>query len=506
VTPGPRGLRRWLAPPFTVFVYLLHPLVTLVHPGGLLQDPGIGWHLVTGRYILDTGTIPHHDLFSFTAAGKPWLSFCWLFEVAAALLVRVGGLPLFATACALLYAFLPVLIFRRSLRIGAGMLPALLATLLAYLVLSSHASARPHIVTYLYFALVLERLEDVKDGRRTAGALWVLPLLALVWANMHGGFFAGFALAGIFAGAAGLEALAGREGAAGRRALVFAGALGAMALATLLNPDGWRLHTSILGFLAMRSIRFFNEFQSPDFLAPSVSVRAFEALALLVVVLLARRGRRLRWLDVVLVVFFLHQGLQSKRHMSLFAIVAAPLVAREVTPFLATLGPRLHARWQEIARQQAALRSPFVYFPALCALLIGLSLVRAVPFPQTLDDLQLTRGAAEFIANHEARFRRPFNTDDLGGALVYRFWPRLHVFVDDRIAVYGDDFVLHRYFPVVWAARSWRKVLDKYRLTAAVVTADAQIATLLRAAPDWELAYGDRRNAIFLRRAIPRRP
>ena len=127
-------------------------------------------------------------------------------------------------------------------------------------------------------------------------------------------------------------------------------------------------------------------------------------------------------------------------------------------------------------------------------------------FPETLDDLQLTRGAAEFIARHEDRFRRPFNTDDLGGSLIYRFWPQVRVFVDDRVSIYGDDFMLHRYFPVAWAGRSWKKVLDKYRVTAAVVAADAQCTTLLRASPDWELAYQDKKNVIFLRRDVSGEP
>src|SRR5438094_2698501 len=85
--PEPSPLRRWLAPPFTAFVFGLHLVVVLARPGGLLQDPGTGWHLVTGRYILETGTIPACDLFSFTAAGHEWINYCWLFEVASAILV-----------------------------------------------------------------------------------------------------------------------------------------------------------------------------------------------------------------------------------------------------------------------------------------------------------------------------------------------------------------------------------------------------------------------------------
>src|SRR2546427_8531169 len=172
--------------------------------------------------------------------------------------------------------------------------------------------------------------------------------------------------------------------------------------------------------------------------------------------------------------------------MYLLAIVGATIIPRETHPWFEARRPALRDRWREIAREQAALRSPLVYFPALCALFVGLSLRGALPFPVTLDDLQLSRGAAEFIAAHEERFGRSFNTDDLGGSLIYRFWPRLRVFIDDRIFVYGDEFVLHDYFPVLYAQPGWREVLDRYELTAAVVTASAPCTTLLRASTEWE--------------------
>src|SRR5207247_486683 len=163
----PSPLRRWLAPPFTAFVFLIHPLVALSRPGGLLQDPGTGWHLVTGRLILDTGSVPARELFSFTAAGHPWIDQSWLFDAGRA---------------------------------------------------------------------VLERLDDFQNGRLRARALWWLPLLALVWANMHGGFLIGFVLAGVFAGVAALRAVVFRDTEERRRALVFAAVLVAMGLATLVNP------------------------------------------------------------------------------------------------------------------------------------------------------------------------------------------------------------------------------------------------------------------------------
>jgi hypothetical protein len=130
---------------------------------------------------------------------------------------------------------------------------------------------------------------------------------------------------------------------------------------------------------------------------------------------------------------------------------------------------------------------------------MALAGVGVLPFPSTLDGIQLTRGAAAYIAARPEKFTRAFNTDDLGGPLIYRFWPELHVFVDDRTFLYGDDFLLKQYFPVLYGKKQWRDVLERFALTSAIVNVDTVCATLFRTLPDWRVVYEDDKNAIFIR-------
>jgi hypothetical protein len=499
-TDAAAPFRRWLVPPLSAFVFLVHPILSFIRPAEQLQDPGTGWHLATGRYILTTRAIPHQDLFSFTAIGHAWIPYSWLFEVAGALLERLGGLPLFATACMLVVAFVPVLLYRRMVRMGAAIIPALLMTLLAYLILTSHALARPHIVTYLLFAFFLERMDDVHAGRRAARSLWVLPPLTVLWCNVHGGFMVGLMLAAIFAAVAGVRALLTHDPRERRETFTFIALLVAMGLATLVNPNGLGLHHDILRFLALKTGVYFDEWRSPDFQAANAPILLFEILALMTFLVAARARKPLAWVEVALLVFFLHEGLRALRQISLFAIVAAPIVAREISVPLDTRWPSFAARWRAIAAEQAALRSPLLYVPALTAVFVALVFAGVSRFPRTLDDLQLTRGAAAFIAGHKERFARPFNTENLGGSLIYRFWPDVRVFVDDRIDVYGDRFVADDYLTVLLAQQGWRDVLARYDVDAAVVTAATPCATLLRGSPEWELAFEDEQNLIFFRR------
>jgi hypothetical protein len=121
-----------------------------------------------------------------------------------------------------------------------------------------------------------------------------------------------------------------------------------------------------------------------------------------------------------------------------------------------------------------------------------------VPFPTVLDT-QLSRGAADFIAAHRGELQRAFNTDELGGPLIHRFWPDLHVFVDDRIFVYGNDFITESYFTVLYGRPGWEDVFDRHDLTAAIVSVGRVSTELLRTSADWNLVYEDDKNAVFLR-------
>jgi len=56
-------------------------------------DSDLWWHLANGRLIVTTGSIPHVDVYSFSAAGQPWVMHEWLADLAMYLLYQLGGLP-----------------------------------------------------------------------------------------------------------------------------------------------------------------------------------------------------------------------------------------------------------------------------------------------------------------------------------------------------------------------------------------------------------------------------
>ena len=54
----------------------------------VLNDPDIWWHMRAGEWILQNHHIPHVDPFSSTTLGRPWVEYCWAFDIGAYCMVR----------------------------------------------------------------------------------------------------------------------------------------------------------------------------------------------------------------------------------------------------------------------------------------------------------------------------------------------------------------------------------------------------------------------------------
>ena len=71
----------------SIFMYLL-----FIGYQGLLADGDTGYHIRAGEVIIDTLSIPRHDIFSFHTPTIPWTAHEWLSEVVMASLHRLFGL------------------------------------------------------------------------------------------------------------------------------------------------------------------------------------------------------------------------------------------------------------------------------------------------------------------------------------------------------------------------------------------------------------------------------
>jgi hypothetical protein len=492
-----------------IFVALQGVLVFTPLSVRLLGDAGIGWHIRTGQQILAAQAIPRVDSFSSSMAGKPWFAWEWLYDLVVGQLEATLGLNgvVWFTAVVIAAAF--AWMFRLLMARGANLAVALVLVLLAASASTIHFLARPHVVSWLFTLIwfwILDSSErESGDGNENrARWLWALPLLMLLWVNVHGGFLVGFVLLGIFllgavwswfrARGDRIEELLAKIAAGKRvRRLMWVGFLSAVA--SLVNPHGWKLYSHIYSYLSNRFLMdHIDEFQSPNF--HGVAQKCFLLLLLIAVAVLAVRGRGLRLSEGLTVLFAIYAGLYASRNIP----IASILLVMVVGPLLPEAG---FARgfFQRMGAVEKGLRGhAWPILAVIATLAIAASGGRAgssVLMDAHFDSARMPVAAVNYL--EKSGLNGPvLSTDYWGGYLIYRLYPKTRVVVDDRHDLYGEQF-LKSYLKMIHGERGWEESLQAHDTSCVLLPRNAALASILSATGAWKTVYADDVAILFVR-------
>jgi hypothetical protein len=467
---------------------------------GVAVDSDTWWHLAAGRWMVAHHHILTHDEFSWTRAGFPWIYNAWLSQVPMFLVwdrFGFGGLNA-ATAALVTLAFLFVYLQCE----GNAYLKAFTLQL-AVIAAGLYWPARPQIISLVLasvFAYVLYLFRW-----RGLNRLWLLPPLMVLWVNLHGGFVIGFLLLivvvlGQAASAALRQRGPGVVGWDGVAALAMTGA--ACAALVPLNPHGGQMYTFAFQTVSLSVLRdFIQEWMSPNFHVLGAQGFIWLLLATFAAVGLSRR--RIDLTDLLLVAVFSYLALLAGRNIAIFALIAAPVLARHAA---AGLGAAAEGwpRWASLSGTDRESGSPraAVHW-VLLALIVGVALARvAIPLQRSVNLTAIGKsmplGAAEFVQT--SRPRGPmFNSYNWGGYLAWTLAPAYPVYVDGRTDLYSDAF-LREYILVTTVPEAWQPVFDREGIRLAVIEQRSLLAEELRRAPGWRVAYSDALAAVFVRK------
>ena len=480
--------------------------------GWLLTDSDTGWHIRTGEWILKNFRVPTIDMFSFTKAGEPWFAWEWFSDVMIALAHELGGLGGVVLLSLLILGATSLCVYKNTLEQSGQRVIAIVLTGLAMAVSTIHWLARPHLVTPLFVA-VFCRVLSRAERRQGSVVLSVLPLFTALWVDLHGGFFVGIALLITYAiGAAGEELVHGTRRNAWVRARTYLLTAGACAIASLVNPYGYRLHVHVAEYLgASFYVQRISEFQSIDF--HSFTAAYFETLLVLAIAAAVWHLSAGRLVHVLLLLSWSHLALFAARNIPIFAVVSAPSIGLAMREWLERLGsvsslPWLRTFSTSLAEVDAGLRTiagndkrtrwhlvPCAVFLALALLLNHPDGMK--PFRAEFDPKRFPANATTFLSHEESgQPTRVYASWQWGGYLIYRLWPTLTVFDDGRTDFYGPAFVEEGLR--AWEARpDWADILTRYRVNAALLPVDSALATVLRQREDWKPVYEDRVAVLF---------
>lgn len=419
-----------------------------------LGDNSFFTHLATGRLILDSGSVPTTDPYTFTAAGDAWTVQSWFASVVYALSEDVAGLA----GPRLVHLVLAALVAAITWRLAApavSLVPRLLVGALAVAAGGFFWSERPLMIGLACFGALLLLWER--------GPVWAVLPLMWVWVNSHGSFPLAVVLVGVLLVGRWLD---GAEIDRGRRvaALTVVG----MLLGGLISPLSGRILVFPLTLLGRTDqLQAVTEWQSPDF--ASWGPRLF--LVQLVLGLLAAR-RVDRWEVVLPPAVFVAAALLGARNV--------PLAVLTLTPLLAHGAPRL-------GELRSDTRSP------LALGLVGVGLAGIAVVVLSLgggDHLDLADYPVTEVAALEDEGVLPAtdavrvaHSDVVGNFLEYRYGTDAHVFFDDRYDLYdeatlADMIDLHH-------GRKVLEVLDRYEIDVVVWRTDSSVVEQLSVADGW---------------------
>lgn len=273
-----------------------------------LHDNSFFTHLATGRLILDNGSIPRTDPYSFTAHGRDWTVQSWGASVIYASIDRTIGLVGIRILIAACCVALTQLVWR--LTSDAKQLIGRLAVAVPVIVVGAgYWVERPLIFSLVLLMAVLYALEDRLDPR------WMLPVMWL-WVNVHGSF--PIALAAIVAFTAGR--FLDRERPTTELRVLGWASLGTL-LGGIISPLSYHLLVFPLQLLQRKeAFSHIAEWKPPTWVGMSERFFAFQLILALVLVLW--RGRR--WRNIIPVLLFGALSLQASRNIVHASLILIP--------------------------------------------------------------------------------------------------------------------------------------------------------------------------------------
>ena len=452
-------------------------------------DLDIWWHLKVGDWIVQHHALPHTGLFSWTAADRPWVAYSWGYEL---LMSRAYdwfgllGVGVYGTLLTLGVAYFIYWMVRRLS--GRFWLACMLAVITCSAFLFN-LMPRPVFFSMMLFCVTLTLVLEAHRTGRVQPLYW-LPLIFLLWANLHIQFIYGLFVVGLLLAVNVAQRLASRLGwdpawlvppnlPAATLGAIFA----ACVVATCIGPNSYHLYQVIFQYSQAKvPYRMIRELQPINFRAGSHYV---QLLLMAFAFFAVGRARKIDVFKLLLLSIAGAVAFRTMRDAWFICVPAAACIADSLTDE----NQRTPA---ENWREKLAV-----------AAVVAVSLV-AFAGSTDFNRRGLDRAISGFLPVNAANYLRQnpapgplYNTLDWGGFLIW-YMPDYPVAIDGRTDLYGDELD-EQFFTTANGAPTY--IDDAYLNQAGVVILQKtnNLVSVLQADSRFQLVYQDRLAAVFVR-------
>jgi hypothetical protein len=256
-TPQSIGIdRAFIDRLLDIFPYVVVFLLSLAHP----IDLDLGWHLKYGEHIFLNHALLQENSFSTSMPGYRYLNHSWGSELILYTAFRNGGFLgislLGATLITITFFFLA-----RAATLDRWCMSILFPAMLFMLNGVIQQSFRSQYFSFLGIAVLVYLLGKFEQHHKKMAVL--IPLLFLLWANLHGQFIMGLGIFSIWLVFYYLRANSGKNPRPGSAISPFypIGIIFISTLATMINPYGIELYQEIFRHFGNPLQKFITEWQ-----------------------------------------------------------------------------------------------------------------------------------------------------------------------------------------------------------------------------------------------------
>ena len=483
---------------FAIFLVILAGFVSAFNADTFL-------HLAAGRYIVETGSLPHRDVFSFSAEGRPWVMHEWLYQALIFLLYEAAGMSGLKLLTGLACIFTLYLAKKSADLLTRQAWVKWLVLGLLLILLERFISPRPVLVTMVLFAFYLYALLAYRCGSSRRLLYWLPPLMIL-WVNSHGGFIVGLVLIAYFSLLQTLDDRI-RHGVWVLPRLPLAILLLCL-VASLLNPYGYAQLLFPLRLMSDWSVGMALEWRPPDFSQWHNQVFLGTVLLFAFVAAVAKGKESI--FAVALALPFVLAAFSAVRHVLLASLVLAPYLslllgaaAEQGRVVFGRFVPGL-SLWRQEQRRQELGETEYV-LNGIVLLVMVLMLYLAYPAHRSWlagqEEALYPVTATRYLKSNgiEGRLFSPMGYSDY---ILFSLYPRIKIFYDVRLEIYGEQLT-RDYFTMKEAGDGWQELFRRHAIDVVVTKASGRLYAELSDAAAYDNVHEDETNAVFLRKGHP---
>ncbi len=473
-----------------------------------IGDYDFWYHLRAGQLILETGAIRHLEPFSFAAGDVPWSVQSWLAGVILYVVYSASGLSGVIIFNALLVSLVFLLVYmtiRLTEEEGSSIALALVIIVIAAFAVRFRIFVRPHIFEFVFLATLLYilNLYRIKGVNR----LYIIPVIQILWVNIHGSHILGLMLPVIFLAGAQLSSRFGgrtdSEGAGSpdlkalTRAMVILFCVNI--LVTLINPETYR--ALIFPFLItgqktyMQNIGEWQPLNLTYLWGYGLRYTwGFSLLVILAVIGIVKSRRSVDLTGVLLLVIFFVMALKGIRLMAEFAIACAPVVYWN----LVRSGGKEEKKKERILPGAVAVL--LLVLVALPLVFISKTYSRGLGVKENI----FPERAVDFIESEGIK-GNVFNSFGFGDYLAWRSFPEKKVLIHGRNEVFTQEFY-QEYLDAHTDPEVWKSLADRFDITHTLLEyyltdyeGKEMVPHLAGNPEEWVPVYWDRLAVVYVR-------